>query len=412
MNSMSLTRRSFLASAAAAAPLFAQTGGKDWPQWHGPDRNNLSTETGLLKQWPTGGPKVVWAIKGLGPGYGSLAIKGDKIYVQGVKDGKSTVFALDRASGRPAWNAPLSRALDQDRGGGPRGTPTVESELLYALTEEGQLAAVRLKDASVAWSRNILKDFGGSNPHWLISESPLIDGDKLVVTPGGRKAGIVALEKTSGKEIWRSDLSDSAGYASCIAADIQGVRTYMTLTAQAGVGVRASDGKQMWSYTKPANGTANCTTPLYVDNKVFYTSAYGTGCGMMRLTRQGDVVNAQEAYFNREMQNHHGGVVYLNGNVYGFSNGILTCMDLTTGASKWKVRSVGKGSLTYADGMLYLLGEDNTVGLADANPAEYAEKSRFSIEDQGRPSWAHPVVCGGRLYIRNQSTLTCYNISA
>ncbi len=411
---MALTRRTFLATlpAAAAAVGAPATTSADWPQWHGPDRTNISNETGLLKQWPQGGPKVVWKATGLGAGYGSVALVGDRVYVQGTSSGKSTVFALDRASGKAVWNAPIGRALDQDRGGGPRGTPTVEGDVLYVLTEAGDLASVRLKDAWVLWNRNILRDFGGSNPHWHISESPLVDGNKLIVTPGGRGAGMVALDKTSGKDIWRSDLSDSAGYASCIVADIHGVRTYMNLTADAGVGVRASDGKLMWRYERAANGTANCTTPVYADGKVFYTSAYGTGCGLVSVSKSGDLLKSSEVYFSRDMQNHHGGVVLVNGHLYGSSNAILTCMDFGSGQVKWRDRSVGKGSLTVADGMLYMLGEGHTMGLVEASPNGYVEKGRFNIEDQGYPSWAHPVVGGGRLYIRNQGTLTCYDVKA
>jgi outer membrane protein assembly factor BamB len=289
----------------------------------------------------------------------------------------------------------------------------VDGEYVYALTESGDLGCIRGKDAYVIWKRNILKDFGGNNPNWLLAESPLIDSEKLIATPGGRGAGMVALEKTTGKEIWRcADLRDTAGYASCIAADIHGVRTYMNLTSGGGVGVRASDGKLMWRYEKAANRVANCTTPVYHDGKVFYTSAYGNGCGLLALTNQGGIIQSQEMYFSRDMQNHHGGVVLLNGRVYGFNNAILTCLDWNTGAKVWQDRSVGKGSLTYADGMLYLLGEGNTVGLAQASPEAYVEKGRFSIEDSGLPSWAHPVVCGGRLYIRNQDSLSCYNVRA
>lgn len=401
------TRRT---AAPKSAPAPAQP---DWPQWHGSDRTNLSKETGLLKQWPTEGPKALWTIQGIGSGYGSPAIRGERIYVQGANGGQSVLYALQRVNGQQIWNAPLGRSLDQDRGGGPRGTPTVEGDVIYTLTENGDLACVRDKDAYVTWKRNILREYGGSNPHWNLSESPLIDGQKLIVTPGGRGACLVALDKSSGKEIWRSaELSDGAGYASCVAADIAGVRTYMTLTSDAGVGVRATDGKLMWRYEKAANGTANCTTPVYADNRVFYTSAYGTGCGLLQLSSQGDAIKADEVYFSRDMQNHHGGVVLVNGKLYGFSNAILTCMDFASGQTHWRNRSVGKGSLTYADGMLYLLGENNTVGLADAIPEAYNERGRFSIADQGRPSWAHPVVCGGKLYIRNQGTLSCFDIRA
>lgn len=413
-----LTRREVLALLPAGAvaqnkPATSKPQG-DWPQWHGPDRTNLSSETGLLKQWPDAGPKVVWTVQGIGNGYGAVAVRGDRIYVQGGLDGKSTVFALDRATGKPVWNAPIGRALDQDRGGGPRGTPTIEGDRVYVLTENGDLACVNDKDAHVVWNRNILRDFGGQNPHWHISESPLIDGEKLIVTPGGRGGAIVALNKTTGKEvIWRStDLTDPAGYASCIVADVHGVRTIMNLTADAGVGVRADNGKLLWRYEKPANDVANCTTPVYSNNKVFYTSAYGTGCGLLNLSSQNGAIKADEAYFSRDMQNHHGGVVLVNGKLYGFSNAILTCMDFADGKVHWRDRSVGKGSLTYADGMLYLLGEGHQMGLAEATPDGYREKGRVRIQDMGLPSWAHPVVCGGRLYIRNQGTLTCYDIRA
>jgi outer membrane protein assembly factor BamB len=411
-----MQRRNFLALLPAAAVAQRRTqpppaAAPDWPQWHGPNRDNLSTETGLLKSWPAGGPKLIWSIKGLGTGYGSLAIKGDRIYVQGTRDRDSVVFALNRADGKPVWHAPIGPALDQDRGGGPRGTPTVDGDTIYALSENGDLACIRNKDSYVAWHRNILKDFGGRNPHWHISESPLIDGNNVIVTPGGRNAGLVALDKSSGKEVWGCrELRDGAGYASCIVADLGGVRAVMNLTAESGVGVRANDGKLLWRYERPANGTANITTPVYHDRKVFYTSAYGTGCGLLGLTPQGGEVNTQEIYFSREMQNHHGGVVLHNGKIYGFSNAILTCMDFNTGQVHWKNRSVGKGSLTFADGMLYVLGENQTAGLVEANPDSYVEKGRFNIEDQGLPSWAHPVVCGGRLYIRNQGLLNCYDV--
>ena len=412
---INLTRRTFVSLIPAALTpkraLAAET--VDWPQWHGSNRDNLSAETGLLKEWPGSGPKLLWTARGLGHGYGSISVAGDHIHVLGTKAGKTTLFVLNRADGRFAWNAPIGRTLDQDRGAGPRSTPTVDGDYVYVLTENGDLACVRRKDAYVVWSRNILSDYGGRNPHWLISESPLIDGKKLIVTPGGRGAGMVALDKITGKEIWRcSELSDTAGYASCIIADVHNVRTIMNLTSESGVGVRASDGKLMWSYERAANGTANCTTPVYSEGKVFYTSAYGTGCGQLALTHADGRIKAQEMYFTRDMQNHHGGVVLLKGYVYGCSNAILTCVDWKTGSQVWRDRAVGKGSLTYADGRLYLFSEDNVVGLAEAAPEGYREKGRFRVEDQGLPSWAHPVVCGGRLYIRNQDYLNCYDIRA
>jgi outer membrane protein assembly factor BamB len=383
----------------------------DWPQWHGPNRTAISTETGLVKTWQASGPPVVWSIAGLGEGYGSVAIKGDRIFVQGVKSGQSSVFCLSRADGKTVWTTGLGPRMGQDRGPGPRGTPTVENDRLYALTEAGDLGCLKATDGSIVWQRNILKDFGGQNPKWLISESPLIDGDRLIVTPGGQGASIVALDKATGKTVWTTkELSDEAGYSSCIVSDIGGVRTIIGFTGRAGVGVRASDGKLMWRYEPVSNRTANIATPIVQDNKVFYTSDYGTGCALLGLKAQGGEVKAEEIYFSREMMNHHGGVVLINGYLYGFNNAILTCIEFATGKMIWRDRSVGKGTLTYADGLLYLLSENNVVGLAEASPAGYKELGRFQIADQGWPSWAHPVVCGGRFYIRNQGTLACYDI--
>ena len=385
----------------------------DWPQWRGPERTGISKETGLLKEWPATGPRVAWSIQGLGAGYGSLAIKGDRIFVQGAKALESAVFCLNRADGKTVWTTALGPLQDQDRGKGPRGTPTIDADRAYVLTEGGDLACLKTSDGSIVWRRNILKDFHGHNPTWLISESPLVDGKNLIVTPGGREASIVALDKMTGATVWTTkELSDPAGYSSCQVADVQGVRTIMGLTSKAGVGVRASDGKLMWRYERVSNGTANATTPIFYDNKVFYTSNYGTGCALLGLKAEAGDVKAEEIYFNREMQNHHGGVVLLNGYLYGYSSSILVCIEFASGKLVWRDRSVGKGSLTYADGSLYLLGEDNTVGLAEATPNGYKEKGRFKIADQGWPSWAHPVVCGGKLYIRNQGVLTCYDVKA
>jgi outer membrane protein assembly factor BamB len=394
-----------------AATIHAQTTSFDWPQWRGPERNGISKETGLLKEWPRSGPPLAWSAAMLGAGYGSVAVTGDRVWVQGMRNRQSVVTSLNRADGKVAWVRIIGSAGENDRGSGPRGTPSIDGDRLYALTENGDLACLRVADGSVVWQRNILKDFGGSNINWLISESPLIDGSRVIVTPGGRSNGMVALDKMTGKTVWTAkELGDEAGYASPIVADVQGVRTLMTLTSNAAVGVRASDGKLMWRYTQVANGTANITTPVYSDNKVFFTSAYGTGGALLGLKAAGEEVRAQEIYFTREMQNHHGGVVLVNAYLYGFNNSILTSLEFATGKMMWRDRSVGKGSVAYADGHLYLFSENNVVGLAEATPAGYREKGRFTVADQGLPSWSHPVVSGGRLFIRNQGTLAAYDV--
>ena len=389
--------------------------GSDWPQWQGPDRNRISKETGLLPEWPSGGPRIVWTANSLGRGYGSLAVVGDRVFLQGANATTSVVIALNRADGKQVWIQAIGRAETRQRtdmGGGPRGTPTVDGDRLYVLTENGDLACLKT-DGSPLWQLNILKEFGGSQPPWMISESPLVDGPHLVVTPGGPKAGMVKLDKMTGKTVWVSkDLSDSAAYSSIVAADVRGVRTYMTSTADAGVGVRASDGKLMFRYSKASNWVANIATPVYADNKVFFASAYDTGGGLVDLAVQDGEVKAKEVYFTRNMKNHHGGVVLVDGYLYGFNDSILTCLEFATGKMMWRDRSVGKGSVTYADGRLYVQSENNRMGLVEATSSRYVERGRFEIPDKGRMSWAHPAISDGRLYVRNQDTLLVYDIKA
>jgi outer membrane protein assembly factor BamB len=401
-----------LLSVVGALTLGVSLSAADWPQWNGPDRNGLSKETGLLQQWPSSGPSLVWTATGLGNGYGSTAVVGTRVFVQGTRNGRSVVVAYNRADGKEVWSKALGSAGDDDRGPGPRGTPTVDGDRLYALTEGGDLACLKT-DGTDVWKRNILREFGGRQLQWLISESPLVDGAHVVVTPGGPGAGVVKLDKMTGVTVWQAkELSDAAGYSSLIAADVQGVRTYMTFTANAAVGVRASDGKLMFRYTPAANRIANITTPVFSDNKVFFTSGYDTGAGLLSLSAQNGMVNAQETYFTREMKNHHGGVVLVNGYLYGFDDSILTCIEFATGKRMWRDRSVGKGAVTYADGRLYLQSEGNVVGLAEASPSGYVEKGRFTIPDKGLQSWAHPVVSDGRLYVRNQDSIFVYDIKA
>lgn len=385
----------------------------DWPQWRGPERTGISRETGLAKAWPSSGRPLQWSAVNLGAGFGSLAVSGDLILVQGLKGRESVVTRVNRADGKVVWVRAVGPGRDNDRGSGPRGTPTIDGGRAFVLTENGDLASLRVQDGTVVWRRNVLQDFAARNIPWLISESPLVDSNNVIVTPGGRNAGMVALDKLTGKTVWVArELSDEAGYASPIAADVQGVQTVMTLTAQTGVGVRASDGKLMWRNRSASNSTANIATPAFFDNKVFYTSSYGTGGALLSLSAQAGEVRAHEVYFTPDMQNHHGGVVVMGGYLYGFHNSILAAMDLATGKTLWRNRSVGKGALAYADGRFYILSENHVMGLAEATPTGYRETGRFQIADQGWHSWAHPVVSGGRLYLRNQGVVSSYDIRA
>ncbi len=281
------------------------------------------------------------------------------------------------------------------------------------------------RTGEVIWSLHLVKDLGGRVPGWGYSESPLVDGDHLIVTPGGDQGCLAALDKRTGKVVWRSkDVTDRAHYSSAIVANVDGVRQIIQFTGGGGrrrdpgaspprvVGVDAETGRLLWDYTNSANRTANVATPIYQDGYVFTSSAYGTGGGLVRLKRDGEKFAAEEVYFEKSMANHHGGIVLVDGYLYGFGSGGLICMNFKTGEIAWRARSVRKGSLCYADGHLYCLGERNEMALVEANPREYVEKGRFPTPQTDRPSWAHPVVANGRLYIRDQNLLLCYDISA
>jgi outer membrane protein assembly factor BamB len=383
----------------------------DWPQWRGPDRTGVSGETGLSRSWPEGGPPAAWKIDGVGDGYGSVSVDRGRIYVQGTVGEESRVFALDETTGRQLWATRIGPKLHQDKGDGPRATPTVEGDVLYALSGSGQLACLRTADGTAVWQVDIVERFGGDIIRWGISESPLIEGDLVLVTPGGRDATIAALDKRTGNTVWTSEgLSDRASYSSLIATDIGSHRVIVAFTQQAGIGVRAEDGRELWRYERPANGTANAATPIVADGLAFYSSSYGVGGGAVRLTPNESGVTSEEAWFGASLQNHHGGVVLVGDHLYAFFGRALTCVEFATGKIVWRARSVGKGSLTAADGMLFLVGENHEVGLAEATPEGYKELGRFEIEAHGLPSWAHPVVANGRLYIRNRHELTSYDI--
>ncbi len=396
-------------SARAQAP--AAT---DWPQWRGPDRTDISRETGFLKSWPDGGPKLLWKATGVGGGYSTPSVARGRVFGMGYVGDEETVWARDIATGNPVWNASLgSRTPNVGYNEGPRSTPSVDGNRVYALGIGGKFVCLDFATGRLLWQRDLVREFGGRVPGWGYTESPLVDGEKVIVTPGGREATLVALNKETGQEIWRATTpeGDGAHYASSIRAEIEGVPQYVQFLSRGVVGISAADGKFLWRYSSPANGTANCSTPLYQDGHVFAASAYNTGGGLAKIKRDGEVFSAQEAYFTRGMQNHHGGMVLLNGHIYGFDGGNLTCMDFKTGEVRWFDRSVGKGSVTYADGHLYARGERGGVALIEATPEKYVVKGQFGQPDRsGAAAWAHPVISGGRLYLRDQDVLLCYDI--
>lgn len=381
----------------------------DWPQHRGPNRDNISTEKGLLARWPDGGPSLAFRRTGLGEGYSSVAVVGGVIYTLGTRDDDEYLFALSPDSDSPKWATKTGRKRNDGTGNGPRGTPTVDGEHVYALGANGDLVCAAKDSGDVVWKLNILQEFGGDNITWGISESVLIDGDRLICTPGGKAATMVALDKLTGKPIWGAKVpgAPQAAYSSVIAVDVGGVRQYVNYVHTGVVGVRANNGTPLWGNPASANGTANCSTPVAANGFVFTASGYGTGGALFRLGGS----QAEVVYTTREMKNHHGGMVALDGKLYGFDEAVLTCLDLQSGKVVWQNRSVGKGSLTYADGQLYLRSENGPVALAAASPKGYDENGRFEPPDRsGKPSWSHPVVAGGKLYLRDQDTLLVYDI--
>ncbi|NNE93066.1 MAG: PQQ-binding-like beta-propeller repeat protein [Verrucomicrobiales bacterium] len=582
----------------------------DWPQWRGVNRDAHSAETGLLKEWPEGGPKIKWQVETVGVGYSSVSVSDGKIYTMGDLAGIEHIIALDEKTGKKLWAVqpdPVaqrldqeveekfsqfdkdddgklseiealegmgSRALDSDTpgdgdpakiaadraalylstwdsngdgkldpaeiprrldrkageidsqsggrteinsiakaraemtlkaldkdgdekisrdeansnsfgryfgnidnnankdqfvtveemqpvfakgergkdglltkdeiagyfekrypgedgiltkedfkgsiggyrngmGDGPRGTPLVEGNMVYVEGGNGDVACLAAATGSTVWHVNLVADFGGGRPGWGYSESPLIVGDVMYVTPGGNQGTLLSLKKSDGSPVWQSEgTTQRAHYSSPVFAEIAGKKQIVQFGNKSTFGVAQDTGELLWEYSNAANGTANCSTPIVDGDLVLASSAYGTGGGVAKISNEGDGQKAEEVWFEKALQSHHGGLVKVGDHVYGFGSGGLICIDFKTGEIAWQDRSVGKGSVIYADGHLYCLGENHKVALVEATPTGYVEKGRFEIESRGRPSWAHPVIANGVLFIRDQHVLTAYDVKA
>ena len=401
--------------------------GGNWPQWRGPRRDGISTETGLLTSWPEVGPPIVWTAKGLGAGFSSIAVVGGRIFTMGDRRDGQYVIAVNEDTGAELWATRVGGRHD-DEYGGPRATPTVDGDLLYVTDTDGDVVCLESATGAVRWRRSMPHDFGGRMmSNWMFAESPLVDGDRVVVTPGGPKAAMVALDKLTGKDIWRATFGsigrnglDGAGYSSIVISNGGGVKQYVQLMGRGLVSIRAADGWFMWGNNNVANGIANIATPVVNGDYVFASTGYQTGAVLLQLSNDGKGrVNATEKYFldAGTLQNHHGGFVLIDGVVYGgngHNNGFPFALDLMSGKMRWaRERGAGTGSaaVTAADGHLYFRYQDGTMALIPVNPKKYELKSSFRIPTNGTPpSWSHPVVTGGRLYLREQETLYAHNI--
>ena len=403
---------------AAVAAVSAPATGFDWPQWRGPARDDLSKETGLLKEWPADGPKKLWSFTNAGLGYAAFAVVGDRAYTLGTRDGSEVLIALDASKGTEAWVAKLGTVLGNKWGDGPRGTPTVDGDRIYALGGDGSLVALQLKDGKELW-RTTMASLGGKTPGWGYTESVLVDGAQVLVTPGGPQGTMAALDKMSGKVLWQTkDLTEGAHYSSIVPAVINGQPQYVQRTMTTVFGVSPKDGAVLWKQAYPGK-TAVIPTPIVKGNQVYVTAGYGVGSMSFTIEpgNQVKMVFDETAGTNRVMKNHHGGVILLGDHLYGYSDGVgWTCQDFKTGALVWSEKGkLNKGAIAYADGHFYLLEEGSgTVVLIEASPKGYNEKSRFKLDPQttirspdGR-IWTHPVIANGRLYLRDQDLIHCY----
>jgi outer membrane protein assembly factor BamB len=393
----------------------------DWPQWQGQDRTAVSREKGLLQDWPKGGPPLAWKVADLGGGYSTPSVAAGRIFGMSYRGDDEVVWALEEATGKELW---VTRIAEANRkvgyGEGSRCTPTVDGDVLYALGVSGDLVCLDVAAGKERWHKLLrkkngdkgdTKTFDGAPGGWGYAESPLVDGDRLLVTPGGGKATVVALDKKTGETIWVSRVPGGNGgaYSSIVAADFNGKRQYIQFLSGGVVGLD-TDGKFLWRYGRPSAGI-NCTTPVYHDGRVFAAAAYNRGGGLVQLLAEGDGVKAEEVYFERNYQNHHGGLVLVDGYLYGEGNGQLACIEFKTGKEMWRARQPGKGSVAYADGRLYYRNERGPLFLVEANPEKYVPHGQFNQPQRSHHNaWPHPVIANGKLYVRDQGLLLCYDV--
>lgn len=420
--------------------------GDDWPQWRGPNRDGKSAESGLLPNWQDKAPALQWTVEGMGRGYASLAIVDGRAYTTGNFEDGQGVVAVDTSTGDVIWRRTITDAVPQHSYEGSRCTPTVDGENLYVVTSDGQIACLKKEDGTIVWKRSLRDDWQGRMmSNWGFSESPLVDGDRVVCTPGGPGATIVALNKLTGEEIWRSAPpapaaapaeeappeqgrrgrrrrgggGASAAYSSIVISHAAGVKQYVQLIGSGIIGVRADDGQFLWQYGRIANTTANIPTPIVTGDYVFTSTGYGAGAALLRLIADGEGLQAEEVYFldGGTFQNHHGQMILVDGHVYAghqHGNGFPICVELETGEIVWggNIRGAGRGSaaITFADGQLIFRYQDGTLALIAATPEGYQLNGTLTPAYQEDKSWSHPVVVDGKLYLREQDKLMCYDV--
>jgi len=412
--------------AAPATLLAAAPGSSDWPTFRGPARTAVAPDTGLLSTWPAEGPKLLWEAEGLGRGYSSLAIADGRIYTMGdattADDPEEYLLCYDLTDGKQLWKAKTGPAWNEGQANwqSSRSTPTVDGDRVYAITAQGVLVCFDTAGKEI-WRKDLTQEFGGNKADgWGYSESPLIDGDKVVVTPGGEAHTMAALNKLTGETLWTTARAGDrgAGHASIMISDIGGTKVYVQTTGSGAMGVRADDGKLLWTYDIDQT-TAVIPTPIVRDDLVFFTAGYGRGGALLKQVPGADgAITVEEIYpLNRELANKHGGVVLVGDYLYGDSDdkGIPFCAELMTGNVVWKTRGSGRNSacVVAADGHVIFRYADGTVTMVRATPEKMEETGSFKTPGSGdRPSWSHPVILDGKLLLREGEKILCYELKA
>ncbi|HXX95130.1 MAG TPA: PQQ-binding-like beta-propeller repeat protein [Planctomycetota bacterium] len=412
-----------LLSGWAPPRTIADRGVSDWPQWRGPRRDGVSTETGLLQKWPAAGPPLAWKTSGLGKGFSSVAVSGGALFTMGRRKGAQVLLSLDLRDGRERWSSVVREKGSEE----PHSTPTTDGERVYAIGPAGDLVCVSADSGKELWRRSFTADFGGAQPGWNYCESPLVDGEWVLCTPGGTSSTLVALDRKTGQVVWKCAVpggpGNGFGYSSIVVSEGGGVRQYVQMMGQGtgAVGVAAKDGTFLWKYPRVGNGTATIPTAVVDGDFVFCSSGYNTGSGLLRLSRDGEKVKAEEVYFikGNRLQNHHGGWVKVGDYIYGghgHNQGYPVCVEMKTGRIVWGGDGPGPGkksaAVVYADGQLYFRYEDGVMALLAASKDGLRVNGAFLIPQVAGPSWSHPVVTGGILYLREEDTLFAYDVQA
>ena len=397
----------------------------DWPFWRGPNHNDRSEESGLMKSWPEGGPEQVWVNKKGGLGYAGFAVADGRLYTMGLEQGSEFALCLDADSGKELWRATIGRVYRNGWGDGPRSTPSVDGDRVYFMSGVGNLACLNTKDGKEKWSVK-MSDFGGEVPKWGFAESPLVDGDRVVCTPGGSQTSIVALDKMTGKTLWKSKpitstLSDGtktsppkAHYSSVLPVTHNGKKQYVQLLVLAVVGLDAETGELLWQSSFPGR-TAVIPSPLYHDGNVYVTAGYGVGSKLIALS---DMQTAEDKWSSKDMQNHHGQVIRVGDHVYGSSARAFVCQSLEDGKMTWADRKIKKGAISYADGMFFHIEErSGRVIMFEAKPegrpnvtGEFVLSPQSKRRNPRGAIWVHPVISNGKLYLRDQEVIHCYKL--